>query len=275
MAKLTNIPPKEKQEKATPIHAFEGLQKLLRSMGYNVRTANGYKAMQTKDIGRDEIRNITIKDDGIYYKDDDGELRKIFMYKRKYHLEEYGKPRFHIRQCEVISDFMRRGSFNAEYRGANIETVKVIDTDNGNTETSVSELPLCKYCQGMAAAEFPRVITSKEFVEKLKEEGEAMEPQEDVEVDFRGYTKDWRQIQNAYLQKSNYTCGSCGIHIENAYDYRFLRVHHKNNKRADNRQTNLICLCPRCYNKTRKDAPSKAENDILKDFNDKYKDANG
>ena len=183
MAKLTNIPPKEKQEKATPIHAFEGLQKLLRSMGYNVRTANGYKAMQTKDIGRDEIRNITVKDDGIYYKDDDGELRKIFMYKRKYHLEEYGKPRFHIRQCEVISDFMRRGSFNAEYRGANIETVKVIDTDNGNAETSVSELPLCKYCQGMAAAEFPRVITSKEFVEKLKEEGEAMEPQEDVEVD--------------------------------------------------------------------------------------------
>ena len=270
MAKISHFPQKEIPEKVEPIYGFGGLQKLLRSMGYNVRTANGYKAMQTKDIGRDEIRNIVVKDDGIYYKDDDGELRKIFMYKRKYHLEQYGKPRFHIRQCEVISDFMRRGSFNAEYRGANIESVKVIDTDNNNMETSVSELPLCKFCQGLASAEFPRVITSKEFVEKLKEEGEALEPQADVEVDFRGYTKDWRQVQNTYLVKVDYTCESCGVHIENSYDYRFLRVHHKNNKRADNRQANLTCLCPRCYQAVRKDQQSKAENDILKEFNERY-----
>ena len=270
MAKLNIIPHKEKQEKATPIYAFEGLQKLLRSMGYNVRTANGYKAMQTKDIGRDEIRNIIIKDDGIYYKDDDGELRKIFLYKRKYKLETFGNPKFHIRQCETISDFMRRGSFNAEYRGANVETVKVINTDNNNTETTVSGLELCKYCQAMAREEFPRIITTNDFVKKLKEEGEALEPQKDVEVDFRGYTKDWKKFEKDYIEKVNYTCEKCGIHIENTYDYHFLKVHHKNNKRVDNRQSNLICLCPRCYFSVSGDKPTKAENDILSEFNEKY-----
>jgi len=262
---------KQEGQKVTPIYNFSGLQNLLRSMGYNVRSANGYKAMKTKDIGKAEIRNIIIKDDGIYYKDEDGELRKIYMYKRNYRLEEHGKPRFHIRQCEVISDFMRRGTFNQEYRGANIEAVQVRDKDNFDKETTVTELPLCKYCWNIARAEYPTLITSKQFVEKLKAEGEALEPQGDVEVDFRGYTKDWHTVESNYLVKKHHTCEVCGLVIENQFDFHFLRVHHKNNKRSDNRESNLQCLCPRCYSALSSVTLSKAESAELQDFSNKYK----
>ena len=101
MAKV-NSSENNKKKEVTPIHSFAGLKNLLNSMGYNVRSASGYKVMNTVDIGRAEIRNIIMKDDGIYYRDEDGELRKIYMYKRNYRLTEHGKPRFHIRQCETI-----------------------------------------------------------------------------------------------------------------------------------------------------------------------------
>ena len=271
MAKIGSTDNKDKEE-VTPIHSFAGLKNLLNSMGYNVRSASGYKVMKTVDIGRAEIRNIIMKDDGIYYRDEDGELRKIYMYKRNYKLTEHGKPRFHIRQCETITSFMQMGTFNKEYRGANVEAVKVRDKDNFDKETTVTDLPLCTYCWNMARNEFPTKITSREYVEKLKAEGEPLEKEGDVEVDFRGYTKDWRKVQTSYMAKKGYTCESCHVTMKTQFDYHFLRVHHKNNKKTDNRESNLICLCPECYEKERKSPSTKADKQVLEDFLKKYRD---
>lgn len=268
--KIINNKTKE-NEVVTPIYSFSGLKNLLNSMGYNVRSASGYKPMKTRDIGREEIRNIIMRDDGIFYRDDDGELRKIFMYKRNYKLTEHGKPRFHIRQCETINSFIQMGIFNQEYRGANIEAVKVRDTDNFDKETTVTELPLCRYCWRMAQDEFPFLINSREYVEKLKSEGEPLDSEKDVEVDFRGYTKDWQKVQSSYINKMGYTCESCHVKMKSSFDYHYLRVHHKNNNKTDNRDINLICLCPKCYESERRNTPSLAEKQILNDFLKKYK----
>ena len=254
-------------EKPTPIYSFDGLKNLLRSLGYDVGDAEGYKPIQATDLDAKEIRdNIVMRDDGIFYRDKTGTLRKIFMYKRSYKLNEHGKPRFHIRQCEVISDFIRRGAFRTDYRGANVETVMVRDTDNNDEETEVTGLPLCKYCQKMASNEFPYVITSNQFVQKLKEEGEKQEKNTDTEVDSRGYTKDWATVKLRYLKKIDYTCEKCGIHLRNPFEYPLLKVHHKNGQNADNRDANLICLCPICYADETKKTPSKAEALIITEF---------
>ena len=260
-----------KKEEVTAIYSFAGLKKLLISMGYNVRSTSGYKIMKTVDIGRAEIRNVIMKDDGIYYRDEDGELRKIYMYKRNYKLTEHGKPRFHIRQCETIRSFMMMGTFNQEYRGANIEAVKVRDKDNFDKETTVTELPLCTYCWKMAQDEFPYKINSCEYVAKLKAEGEPLEKEDDVEVDFRGYTKNWCKIQSDYMAQKNYTCESCHITMKTPFDYHFLRVYHKNGEKTDNREGNLVCLCPECYEKIQKSPTTKADKQILNDYLKKYR----
>ena len=254
-------------EEPTPIYTFDGLKNLLRSLGYNVGNAEGYKPLPVTDLGESEIRNnIVMQDNGIFYRDDTGTLRKIFMYKRSYKLTEHGKPRFHIRQCEVISDFIRRGAFHADYRGANVETVMVRDMDNNYKETEVTELPLCRYCQKMASEEFPYVITSNQFVKKLKEEGETTSEDKDTEVDHWGYTKDWATVKARYLKKTNYTCEKCGTHLSNPFDFHLLKVHHKNGKNADNRDSNLVTLCPICYAEETNETLSKAESLIITEF---------
>lgn len=253
-------------EEPTPFYDFAGLKNLLRNMGYRVDPAVGYRPIQTTDIGAMEIRNnIVMRDDGIFYRDIDGELRKIFMYKRSYHLRQHGKPRFHIRKCEVINDFISKGALNAEYRGANVATVNVKNRDFGGEETPVSELPLCRYCQAMASDEFPTVITSEEFVERLQEEGELL-ADEETEVNLWGFTKDWAGIKSKYLKKINYTCESCGAVMKSPFDHHFLRVYHINKKKTDNRDANLKCVCPSCYFNETNERPSKADEIIIQEY---------
>jgi hypothetical protein len=47
-------------EEPTPIYSFDGLKDLLRSLGYNVGNAEGYRPLPVTDLGESEIRNILL-----------------------------------------------------------------------------------------------------------------------------------------------------------------------------------------------------------------------
>ena len=260
-----------------PIYQFEGLKRLLTTLGYKVGQATGYREVENVDVDLNELRNnIEFTSDGIFLIDsNDGSRQQIFLYKRNYHLEAFGKPRYHIRKCRIIQEFMDSGTFKQEYRRANTTSVLVCDMDDEYTDKLVDDLPLCKYCARLVSQEY-RDLNSTEFVEVLRESSD--DSQEDVggtiEVDIFGYTKDWETISRAYREKCDFTCEECGIRIDDPFDHHYMHVHHINGDKTNNRESNLKCLCIRCHSQVdefHQSNFSRGANEVLlQQFEDEY-----
>ena len=95
----------------------------------------------TSDVTLGDIRNgrLKIAPTGIFNIDPDtGEEQRVFLYKRKYNLERFKIPRYHICKCEVIEKFMNNAGQIPEYRQANSMSVWVIDTSDGIKDKGIS-----------------------------------------------------------------------------------------------------------------------------------------
>lgn len=271
-----------------PICSFNKFKKALEDRGIHVGDATGFIAIGGEDVLPDNIPNISIVScEGIKYDIGDGRSTKVFLYKRKYHLELYGKPRYHIRECKTIQEFMSSGTFRREYRMANTEEVKVINMDDHDVEINVSALPLCKNCLEMVQNEISHRQQPVDFnnyngalskadssvYSELLREGE--DTQQEVWVDINGYTDDWPAVSFAYRQKHDFTCERCGVKMESVLDYRFMQTHHRNGVKTNNHENNLECLCIECHSQVdethQKNFSHGANAIMLKSFRDKYR----
>lgn len=260
------------------IFHFDGLKRVLTDMGYQIEEATAYKPIDPVDVGVKELtESFKFTKDGIIFVDEFGEERQVFLYKRNYHLEQFGKPRYHICKCATINQFISSGSFQREYRATNAEKVPVANMDANYEEVTVENLPLCKYCQQMM--NMNQTMASNSFVELLKNVDGSHNKNSGtkggkVDIDIFGYTRDWEELSQRIREERNFTCEHCGIHIEEMSDRYYIHVHHVNGNKADNRSANLKCLCIRCHSrvddKHRLNFSRPANKFCLDDFNKRY-----
>lgn len=227
------------------LYSFDKLRDFLIKRGFIVKQAEGYREIRPELITRETIRrgSIEFERDGIFVINPNGERYQVFLYKRDYRLQLYGKPRFHICKCKTIQEFINSGTFRQCYIRANSDPVPVNNIDNRNIEEMVEGLPLCQNCADIVRKY--RSMNSSDFVELLK----LVNGNDDEvkEVDLFGYTKDWERISKAYREKKDYTCEECGWHPTNRIDRQYIHCHHIDQNKLNNNEDNLKCLCIYCH----------------------------
>lgn len=261
--------------------SFSALRDKLVSLGFKINVpaadGDGYVAIKSKDVTFGDIKNGTlrIEDKGIYNIDPNtGIKQRVFLYKRTYNIERFGNPRYHICKCGVIESFMNDAGEIPEYRQSNEKSVWVIDRSDNNKDKLIKDLPLCKYCSKIIG-DIDKNMTSSDFVDILKKAAPApTKPQQDIEVDVNGYTRDWREISQKYREKHNYTCERCGVKVMNPFESEFMQTHHRNGNKTDNRESNLECLCIKCHSEVddthRRNFNTLAQQGLIQEFLQEY-----
>ena len=132
-----------------PIYDFPLFKRALLRLGIDVGQTGGYTIVRASDVifqnghGNVEFENDK-GDKGIFVQDRKGHYHQVFMYKRDYHLERYGKPRYHICQCETIQEFINSGSFKQHYNSAS-DVINYFDEDYEKVKAEVIKLLKIKY----------------------------------------------------------------------------------------------------------------------------------
>lgn len=223
------------------LYNFKKLSQKLDFLKYQEVNESRFEVVR-KDFSEEEKRgNITFKDDGIYLMIN-GIEHKGYMYIKKADVIQYGQPKFHITNCSVIQDQKNRGYFNGHYFWHNSNTVTIEDRNTHQLFKDIN-LNLCSKCREQANIDDYR--NTEGFFNLLDIQDK--EPQENVETDIFGYTKDWQQISKKFRIENDFTCYKCKLKIENKFDQRFIQVHHINGNKSINKRDNLQCLCTLCH----------------------------
>lgn len=259
---------------------FNKTKTTLRNLGIVVEDVSGYKPIQGVDVGIRELReNISFESpSGIFYTESSGQRHRGFLYKPGYDLAQYPQgPKFHICRCNVIEDFINRGSLQSSYRFA--ETADVLVFDWATRQNVTMQIGMCNYCRNMLSFgdELRTIRTSADFA-VLVEDSNRKQVEKfsgDSYVDVFGYTKDWHEISTKYKEKHNYTCENCGITITDPFDRQYIHVHHINGDKTFNDESNLKCLCIDCHSKVdglhKENFSYGAKRITLREFLEKYK----
>lgn len=252
----------------TRLKKFESLASWLDLMGFpQVEAGSGYKIVKGLDFEKEfKAGNIRFESDGIYIDTEKGE-KKVYIFISEPYLTRYQSwPKFHVRECITITQFIADGRFNKRYHVSNSSVNDLTDITTRQVYKD-QELELCSYCKNMI---FEDILTTSDFAELYVDSSNDV----DLRVDNDGYVHDWRIISNKYRLDNDYTCEMCGVTPRNPLHRYYWEVDHIDGNKLNNDHSNLQCLCVRCHADKdelhRKNYSSGANKTKLNDFNTHY-----
>lgn len=224
------------------LYQFEELNQKLTEWGFPVIHGNtGFKIIKGIDF---EVAyksgSISFEADGIYL-EYEGKKYRGYMFIKEPYISRYGSyPKFHLKKCEKIRQFINEGRFEIRYEWANSNVNDLIDkTTRQKYKDEV--LSYCSYCKREL---FDEIRTTQDFFDKLDK---TQINSENIEVDIFGYIKEKEKISKQYRESRDYTCESCGIKPVNILHRRHWHTHHKDGDKINNKESNLQCLCVLCH----------------------------
>lgn len=227
------------------IYKFGLLNKKMDEWGFpKIKGASGFQIIKGVDFEKAyKSGSISFEDDGIYL-EYDGKKYRGYMFIQEAYITYNGGPakfpKFHIRNCRTIQEFIDSGRFKQRYEWSNSDLNNLIDKQTRVKFNDV-KLELCSYCR---SENFEEIADTLDFYNSLdKSEIE----ESNIEVDIFGYTRDWQKVSKRYRTLQDFVCESCGIKMDNLIDRRYLHTHHKNGDKANNSDANLECLCILCH----------------------------
>lgn len=180
--------------------------------------------------------------------------------------ESEGIRKFHLCCCPTIFEFIKHGRYDAKYKQIKTGCVKIKKAGrfydhyfpvyfvDSKKERSKSLKP-CKHC--LEALNYKNYkfendrkrdsiynnFSLVDFLEDYKINVPSTESYNDGL--YNTYTNDWPTISRTIRERANWTCDICGA--DYSQDKKNLHVHHRNEKKQDNREANLQVLCKYCH----------------------------
>lgn len=228
--------------KITSLIKFENLQSWLNSNGFpELEKLSTYRVVKGLDFEKEFKKgNVRFTSEGIFLGPEDSDNQVyVFINRPKYH--SYGWPKFHVRKCQVIENFIASGEYDKRYVMSNTKTNDLQDLDTAEHYRDV-ELKICMNCKRMIQDE---IYTTTDFSEHYVDSSKI----QDVQVNANGYTRNWEVLSGQYRRSKEYSCESCGIKPRHPGHRGFWEVDHRDGNKLNNEFYNLECLCVRCHSR--------------------------
>ena len=173
--------------------------------------------------------------------------------------------KLHFTVCQTLQEMDKTGRFQ-RYRVTNRQDNRyVIDVMHGWNNTMEKNVPLypcqhCLKCSGYRCFDWRMTASEKKgIIQKFdaKEAYRLMRRQFDAFNDAikerklksatlsSSYPKNWKALSQKCRERSNYTCGQCGVCLKS--NPRYLDAHHIDGDKTNIHHDNLTCLCKLCH----------------------------